>query len=103
MRLPDTLEQQFLREVRALEEAKKMPYVTSAERFGLKKGREEGLKKGRVEGKAAVLLRQVMRKYGPEAAAGYREQFERADADTLLEWSERLLSADRVEEIFTIH
>jgi predicted transposase/invertase (TIGR01784 family) len=44
MRLPDALEREFLDEHYAFEEAQHMPYVTSAERFGIEKGRQEALK-----------------------------------------------------------
>jgi len=88
LRLPDGLEQQFLDTIHKIEEAKKMPYVTSAERFGIQKG------------EAAILLRLITSKYGLEVAAIYRQKIEQADAVTLLDWSERLLRADTIEEIF---
>ncbi len=43
IRLPEGLERRFLDHIHKVEEEKKMPYVTSAERFGIEKGREEGL------------------------------------------------------------
>ncbi|HSW69244.1 MAG TPA: hypothetical protein VLI69_03665, partial [Gammaproteobacteria bacterium] len=39
--LPNPLEIEYLEEVCELEEAKKMTYITSAERIGIEKGREE--------------------------------------------------------------
>ncbi|MBN2702399.1 MAG: hypothetical protein JXR29_13215 [Methylothermaceae bacterium] len=92
IRLPDGLERQFLESVYRLEEAKKMPYVTSAERFGIEKGKQQG--------EAAILLRLIERKYGVEAAAACRERVLQTDAETLLVWSERVLNADTLEEIF---
>jgi hypothetical protein len=57
MALPPALERQFVQEVIALEEAAKMPYVTSAERvgreIGREIGREEGLKEGLLKGREA--------------------------------------------------
>ncbi|WP_022947228.1 RpnC/YadD family protein [Methylohalobius crimeensis] len=94
-RLPEGLERQFLESVYRLEETKKMPYVTSAERFGIEKGKQQGLQ----QGEAAILLRLIERKYGAEAAA-CREQVLQADAETLLVWSERVLSADTLDEVF---
>ncbi len=91
IRLPDALEREFLADVYAIEEAKKMPYVTSAERFGIEKGK--------LEGEAAVLLRLMERKYGPEALAAHRERVEQADAATLLEWAERVLTAETIDEV----
>lgn len=50
MVLPTELEQQFLQTITTYEEEMKMPYVSSAERFGiekgLKQGRQEGLEQG---------------------------------------------------------
>ncbi len=97
IRLPEVLEREFLTEVYAIKEAKKMPYVTSAERFGIEKGRLEG----KLEGEAAVLLRQMSRKFGPEALEAYRDRIEQADADTLLDWAERVLTADSINQVFS--
>ncbi|WP_028323893.1 hypothetical protein [Desulfatirhabdium butyrativorans] len=54
MCLPEELDRHFSDTIRKLEEEKKMPYVTSVERLGIKKGivqgLEEGLQLGRQEG-----------------------------------------------------
>ncbi len=42
MRLPDPFNDQILQEAHKLEEGKKMPYVTSFERIGMRKGLEQG-------------------------------------------------------------
>ncbi len=96
IRLPEGLEEVFWQEAHELEESTKMAYVTSVERIGI----EKGLQQGRREGEAAVLLRQIELKFGGEAAAAYRDRIEQADAEILLAWSERILTADRVEAIF---
>ncbi|WP_317623134.1 hypothetical protein [Thiohalomonas denitrificans] len=75
------------------EEAEKM--TTFAERF-----RQEGMQQGMQQGEAAILLRLMARKYGPDAATAHRERVEQADVETLLEWSERLLTAEKAEDIF---
>ncbi|WP_111640041.1 RpnC/YadD family protein [Marinomonas shanghaiensis] len=100
IRLPEVLDRQFLESVYQLEESKKMPYVTSAERFGIEKGIQQGMQQGMQQGEANMLLRQMIRKYGVDVTAAYREQIEKADPETLLEWSERLLFADKIEDIF---
>ena len=64
-----------------------------AERF-LEKGREEGIG----QGEARVLLRQPTLKFGP-LPDPVRARIESADADTLLRWSERVLSADHLEDV----
>ncbi|MFB6260954.1 MAG: DUF4351 domain-containing protein, partial [Thiohalorhabdaceae bacterium] len=61
---------------------------------------ERGKKEGRQEGEATVLLRMIERKFGPEAAAAYRERIQKADTETLLAWSDRILTAEAVEDLF---
>jgi hypothetical protein len=45
-----------------------------------------------------VLLRQVERKFGPLVET-QRQRILSASPDTLLEWAERLLTAERWEEV----
>ena len=74
-----------------------------AERFtrkGLEQGREQGMQQGMQQGEAAVLMRQLERRFGPEVAAAWRERVEAADAETLLVWSDRILTASTPEELF---
>jgi hypothetical protein len=59
---------------------------------------EQGREQGRQEGEAAVLLRQIERKFGAPSQA-VRDRIVSADADTLLHWSERILTADSVEAL----
>ena len=61
---------------------------------------EEWIERGKKEGEAALLLRQIERKFGPEAAAAHQERIEQADTETLLAWSDRILTAETVEELF---
>jgi len=74
-----------------------------AERFtrkGLEQGREQGMQQGMQQGEAAVLMRLLERRFGPEAAEAWRERVETADAETLLVWSDRILTASTPEELF---
>jgi hypothetical protein len=75
--------------------------IEEGRRVGIEEGRKEGRQEGRQEGEAAVLLRQIERKFGSGAAEAYRARIAEADAETLLDWSERILTAEQVEEIFT--
>ena len=68
-----------------------------AERF-MDKGREEGREEGIGQGEARVLLHLLTLKFGP-VPESVRSRVESADAETLLRWSERVLSADRVEDV----
>jgi len=66
--LPPEHEARVLREVEAIEEERKMPYVTSAERIGLARGlgqgKQQGLEQGRVEGKRLAILEIVRARFG---------------------------------------
>ncbi len=70
---------------------------------GLERGLEEGLEIGRQEGLQAgecrVLLRQMTLKFG-EPSDEVMKKLTAADAETLLLWGERLLSADSFDDIF---
>ncbi len=66
---------------------------------GRRQGRQEGRRQGRQEGESTMLLRQLEGRFGAldehtlaRVAAG--------DADRLLEWGERILTAERLEDVF---
>ena len=67
---------------------------TFAERF-----REEGRAQGIQRGEAAALTRQLERRFGPVPEAA-RRRIEAADEETLLGWSERVLTATRIDDVF---
>jgi len=75
-------------EQRYPEEVRKM--TTFAERF---------IEKGVIQGKALVLLKQLQIRFGG-VDSQYRQRIEQADADTLLLWAERILTADSIEDVF---
>jgi hypothetical protein len=56
MGLPEALEEALWQEIHAYEEAKRMPYVTSVERIGIKKGMELGIQQGIQQGQRQGLL-----------------------------------------------
>ena len=55
---------------------------------------------GQKQGEAAMLLRLLTRKFGPEAAERCHPRIEAADAETLLACSERILEARTPGEVF---
>jgi hypothetical protein len=55
---------------------------------------ENGLK----EGETLILIRLLERKFGP-LSEQHRDRLEQADADTLLEWSDRILTANSIDEV----
>ncbi len=70
----------------------------------LEQGRTEGLARGRTEGIQAgekrVLLRLLERRFG-KVSKTYQTRIAAADADTLLLWSERVLFAQRLADVFS--
>ena len=67
-----------------------MPYITSVERLGRQEGRQEG--------EATIVLRLISLKFGTPSDA-VRRRIESADADTLLQWSEHILTAETLDEV----
>lgn len=55
--------------------------------------------RGRREGEAALLLRQLERRFGP-LVDRYRERLDSADSERLLDWGERILTARSLDEVF---
>jgi hypothetical protein len=68
-----------------------MPYVTSAERFGIEKGYRQG--------EADLLLWLIDKKFGEGSAQTVRDRIESADSETLRLWSERIFTADTPDAI----
>jgi len=96
--LPEALEEDYHRCIQEIEEAEHMQYVTTAERIGIRKGWQQGHQKGHQEGEARILLRLATLKFGPPSDA-VRQRIETADAETLLAWSERILTAQCLDEV----
>jgi hypothetical protein len=60
---------------------------------------DTGKTEGIVEGEAKVVLRLLDRKFGPLDDSALT-RIRSATADQLLEWADRVLRADRLEEVF---
>ena len=73
-------------------------YKNEGKQEGLQIGKQEGLQIGKQEGEAQILKRLLTRKFG-ELPEEKRRMVETADSDTLLKWSERVLTADSLEEV----
>jgi len=95
MRLPTELEKRLMQEVYTLERNVTMPYVTSAERFGI----EKGLLQGRQEGEATLLQSLLARRFGtlPDAV---RARLAGATVEQLESWALKILDAKSLDEIF---
>jgi len=59
---------------------------------------EQGRQQGIEQGEANVLLCLITKKFGPPSES-VRQRIAAADADTLLHWSERILTADSLEAV----
>ena len=68
---------------------------TFIERY-IEQGKQLGLERGRQEGQATLLLRLIERKFGPPTEA-VLERIASADQDTLLRWSDRILTAESLD------
>jgi len=69
MLLPDDLTNQFTQNLIAYEEEQKMPYVTSAERIGIKKGLTEGMDIGQLNEAREMVLEALDTKFSSNVPA----------------------------------
>ena len=91
VRLFEDLTGQLWREIEAIDEGTKMRYITSVERLAIKKGRAEG--------KAEALLRMLRRRFHTvpyELEARVRTAYD----DQFDEWSDRILDAETLSDVF---
>ena len=65
---------------------------------GIQKGMQQGLRRGLHEGEARVLARLLEARFGP-LSDEVKGRLEQADEKTLLLWSERVLTARRIEDV----
>jgi len=69
-------------------------YIEQGEQRGMQLGEQRGMQLG----EAKMLLRQIERKFGPPSEP-VRARITQADPDTLLEWSERILVAQTLDDV----
>jgi hypothetical protein len=87
-----------------------MGYVTSFEQIGIEKGLEKGiergletgLRRGELLGQAALLERQLTRRFGP-LQPEHRELLAHATREQLETWGDRILDAPSPGEVFAGH
>ena len=97
--LPKLLERRLWTSITALEKEKKMPYVSSAERFGIEKGIAQGARLGRQQGEATLLRRLLMRRFGP-LPEWVDDRLSLASIEDLETWGDRVLDATKLAEVF---
>jgi hypothetical protein len=89
--LPEDLEEQYQERLQTLSEEDEMTYVTTTERWGIKKGRAEG--------QAELLLRQVERRFGP-VTDEVTQRIRTAAGPQLELWALNILDAATLEDVF---
>lgn len=96
MALPELFELEYHKEIDRFEEEKKMEYVTTAERIGIRKGLEQGILQGEVrgerKGERTILIMLIKRKFG-DIPSHYNTKIKNADSEQLLCWAEKILDA----------
>ena len=92
MALPDALAERLWQDIEDYEGSRKMAYITSVEKIGLRKGIEQG--------RGQVLLELLTHRFGPLPKA----VITRVEAGTPTEtgcWARRILEARALDEVFT--
>jgi hypothetical protein len=89
--LPKELESEYQEAVKVLEEELHVDYITSFERSGIEKGVQKG--------ECMMLIHLLERKFKlvPE---NYRHCIEEAQPEDLLQWAEKVLISQTIEEVF---
>lgn len=95
MRLPKELEGQWRHDVQILEEEISMPYISSFESAGI----EKGLEQGRLVGKAQLLKRQLLRRFG-EVPVWAADKIDAAEESLLESWVDVVFEAESMEAVF---
>lgn len=75
--------------------------ATLSERL-LGEGRQQGRLEGKQEGELALLARQLSRRFGP-LDASVEERLQQASTEELERWTENILDARTLDEVFAIH
>jgi predicted transposase/invertase (TIGR01784 family) len=92
-----------LHDLSADEEAQRMAFVRERalrdEKSELQAARQEGRQEGQQQGRAAVLARLLQLKFGP-LSESTQQRLDQADEARLDVWTERILSAQSVDDVF---
>jgi hypothetical protein len=106
MQLPEAEEDRLWAELQQYEEQRVMQYVTSVERIGIRKGLRQGLRQslrqGLRQGESRLLRRLLIQRFG-ELPAWAEARLQEAALEQLETWSERVLEAVTLEEVFDSH
>ncbi len=94
MALPKELEQGLWQEIHKIEEEKKMEYVSSVERIGIKKGIQQGMQ----EGVLKLLARQIARRF-QVSSDSVQPIFAGLTTEQIEELGEQFIEAQSLDEI----
>ena len=89
---------QCISETQASQLVQTTHYGESTMQTFIDKYMEQGKEQGLQQGEATVLLSQMEHKFGT-VPDNLRERIEKADAETLLDWSKRILTAETPEDV----
>jgi hypothetical protein len=119
MYVPPELQKQLWQNIEHLERNCAMPYITSVERIGIEKGiemglqqglqkglqqgLEQGLQQGKYEGEAALLERQLIKRFGAAFHDEIHARLNSATSEQRARWAERILDAPSLAEVFGEH
>jgi predicted transposase/invertase (TIGR01784 family) len=98
----DTLEINDLDEVTTMLEERMEQWSQKLRQEGKIEGRIEGKIEGKIEGEAAVLERLLFKRFGPLTKAT-EQKLKTATLTQLEIWTDRILDATRIEDVFSIH
>ena len=99
MSLPEDMDDLFWQEVRQYEKEKNMPYVTSVERIGIKKGIQQGIQQGRRDGLIEAIEMGLSIKFGAIGLKLLPEIRAMADLNRLEMIKEAIKAAHDVSEL----
>ena len=99
--LPADQEPAFFQAMQAIEQERHMPFVTSIERHLIALNKAEWVAEGKAEGKIELLQNLLSCKFGT-LPAWVEPRLQQADANTLTLLSERILSANSLEDAFDV-
>jgi len=90
MKLPKGLEQAFLQEITEYEQEQNMPYITSAERIGMERGRQEEAQR--------LLLRLLERRFKLSVPTEVQSRLQQLSVEQLEELLDVALTVDSLEQ-----
>ncbi len=100
MRLPGYLEDRLWDTIHKIEEEIKMPYITSVERIGYKRGLSDGVAQGVAQGVKQAIELGLSLKFGDDAAGSLMPHIHNMqDPDWLMMIKDAIRSTDSIDEI----